>query len=119
MIHRWEELRGLALGLNLPEVTVTHPWGHETLKAFGKTWVYWAALVDAAVFKADKAERDLLQSLDAERFPIHPHYQPHGLILVRAGRLDPLWAEARLRQTWRAMAPKRFLKAWDAEQGLP
>jgi hypothetical protein len=114
LIATWAELRDLAEGLNLPEVTRAYPFGHETLKAHGKNWVYWAALTDAAVFKADKAERDFLQDLDPERYPVHPHYQPHGLILVRSGHLDPDWARARLIQTWREMAPKRWLKTWDA-----
>lgn len=115
MISRWDDLRDLALGLNLPQVTVEYPWGHETLKAHGKTWTYWAALTDAAVFKCDKLERDLLQQADPETFPVHPHYQPHGLILVRAGKLDEGWARARLLRTWEEMAPKRWLKTWKAD----
>jgi len=114
LIRAWPELRDLALGLDLPGVTLDYPWGHETLKAHGKTWTYWAAMTDAAVFKADKEERAALQDLDPETFPSHPHYQPHRLILVRAGRLDPVWAKARLLATWREMAPRRLLKDWDA-----
>lgn len=117
MIDAWPDLRDLALGLGLPRVSVEYPWGHETLKAHGKSWTWWAALTDAAVFKCDKAEREILQDADPETFPIHPHYQPHGLILVRAGRLDEGWARARLIRTWREMAPKRVLKAWDARNG--
>lgn len=117
MIDRWDQLRDLALGLDLPGVTVDYPWGHETLKAHGKGWTWWAALTDAAVFKCDRTERDLLQQADPESFPIHPHCQPHGLILVRAGRLDEGWAQARLLRSWRDMAPKRLLKDWDARSG--
>lgn len=114
MIATWDQLRDLAEGLNLPQVTRAYPWGHETLKAHGKSWTYWAAYLDAAVFPADKAERDLLQDIDPDRFPRHPHYQPHGLLLVRAGRIDPDWARARLMQSWRDLAPKRWLKGFDA-----
>ena len=47
-------------------------------------------------------------------FALHPHYEPHNLVLVRAGRIDEGWARARLTQQWRDAAPKRWLKAWDA-----
>lgn len=117
MIAAWPRLRDLALGLDLPGVATQYPWGHETLKAHGKTWTYWAALTDAAVFKCDRAERDLLQQADPETFPIHPHYQPHGLILVRAGHLDEGWARARLIRTWEEMAPKRWMRDWKARHG--
>jgi hypothetical protein len=114
MISDWSSLKALALDLNLPEVEIAYPWGHETLKAHGKHWTYWAALTDAAVFKSDKEERALLWQADPETFFSHPHYDPHNLILVRAGRIDPDWARARLLRTWRDMAPKRVLKTWDA-----
>ena len=114
MIADWQELKDLAVGLDLPEVTFAYPWGHETLKVFGKSWVYWAALVDAAVFRCDPAERELLVQADPATFIMHPHYTPHSLILVAAGKIDPDWARARLIRTWRDAAPKRFLKTWDA-----
>jgi hypothetical protein len=48
---------------------------------------------------------------------LHPHYANHPLVLVRAGRIDPDWARPRLIRQWRDAAPKRWLKAWEAEQG--
>ncbi len=116
MIRHWNELRDLAVGLDLPQVTFAYPWGHETLKVFGKSWVYWAAKLDAAVFRCELAEREALQAADPETFPVHPHYQPHALILVASGKLDPDWTRARLIRTWRDAAPNRFLKTWDAMQ---
>lgn len=114
MIRSWPDLRELALGLNLPEVALAYPWGHESLKAFGKGWAYWAHYVDAAVFICDKDERDFLRQSDPATFLTHPHYEAHRLLLVAAGRIDPDWARARLTRTWRDLAPKRFLKDWDA-----
>ena len=114
MISTWPELKALALGLNLPEVTIAHPWGHEVLKAHGRMWCYWAALADGAPFKAGPEEREMLLAADPDTFFLHPHYTPHGLILVRAGRIDTGWAKARLTRQWRDAAPKRWLKAWDA-----
>jgi hypothetical protein len=119
MIATWSELKSLALGLNLPEITTAYPWGHEMLKAHGKMWCYWAGRVDGAPFKTTPDEREMLLAVDPDTFFLHPHYTPHGLILVRPGRLDPGWAAARLTQQWRDAAPKRWLKAWDAANPQP
>ncbi len=87
----------------------------EELKAQGKMWAWWSPYIDAAIFKGSIEERDMLMAADPETFVLHPHYAKHNHILVAAGRIDPDWAEARLRHTWREMAPKKFLKSWDAE----
>jgi hypothetical protein len=117
MIHNWPELKSLALSLDLPEVTDTTAWGNPCLKAHGKMWCWWSPYVDAAVFKCDKEEREMLLSADPDTFALHPHYEPHNLILARAGQIDEGWATARLTRQWRDAAPKRWLKAWDAAQG--
>ena len=56
----------------------------------------------------------MLLEADPQTFTLHPHYQAHNLILVRAGRIDPGWARSRLIQDWLTAAPKRWLKDWDA-----
>lgn len=117
MITDWPGLKSLALSLDLPEVTEAHPWGHEVLKAHGKLWCYWGMMADGAVFRADKAEREMLLEADPQTFFLHPHYAPHNLVLVRPGRIDEGWARARLIAHWRDLAPKRWLKAWDHAQG--
>lgn len=117
MIANWPELRDFALSLALPHVTLATPWGHEALKAHGKMWCYWSPYVDAAVFKCDKDERDMLLAAAPDTFTLHPHYAPHNLILVRAGHIAPDWARARLIAQWRDAAPKRWLKQWDIEHG--
>jgi hypothetical protein len=113
MISDWPALKAFALSLNLPEITVDYPWGNECLKAHGEMWCWWSPYVDAAVFKMDKDEREMLLAADPDAFTLHPHYAPHNLILVRAGRIDPDWARARLIRQWRDAAPKRWLKDWD------
>lgn len=115
MITNYADLKALALALTLPQVTDTTAWGNPCLKAHGKMWTWWSPYVDAAVFKCDFDEREMLLAADPETFLLHPHYTAHRLILVRAGRIDPAWARARLIAQWRAAAPKRWLKSWDAE----
>lgn len=117
MITAWPQLKALALSLGLPEVTEAFPWGHEVLKAHGKMWCWWSPLVDGAVFRSPVDEREILLAADPDTFFLHPHYRNSPLVLVRPGRIDPDWAQARLRSDWRALAPKRWLKTWDATQG--
>jgi len=117
MIRTYAELRDFALSLDLPEVADGTAWGNPCLRAHGKMWVWWSPYMDAAVFKCDRDEREMLLDADPQTFAVHPHYTPHALILVRAGRIDPDWARARLLRLWRDAAPKRWLKAWDAAQG--
>lgn len=116
MIASYVGLRDLALAMGLPQVTEAAPWGHPCLKAHGKMWCWWSPYVDAAVFRASRDEREMLIAADPDTFCLHPHYQAHDLVLVRAGRIDPDWARARLLRQWREAAPKRWLKAWDAAQ---
>ena len=116
-IDNWDTLRTFALTLELPKVEDSISWGNPGLKAHGKLWCWWSPYIDAAVFKGSIDEREMLHEADPDTFVLHDHYAKHGLILVAGGRIERDWAEARLRRTWREMAPKRWLKAWEAEQG--
>ena len=117
MIHTWSEMKSFALGLGLPKVEEATSWGNDVLKAHGKLWVWWSPYIEAACMKCDKDEREMLRAADPDTFPFHKHYEAHSIILVAAGHIDEGWAEARLRSTWRAQVPKKFLKDWDAMNG--
>jgi hypothetical protein len=112
----WESLKALALGLELPGVTEGTSWGQPNLKAHGKLWVWWSPHEDAPVFKVPLEERDFLVEADPETFFFTDHYKSHQLVLVRPKQLDLEWAKANLIRVWRAQAPKRLLKAFDAAQ---
>jgi hypothetical protein len=112
----WDRLKTLALSLGLPGVEETTSWGQPTLKAHGKLWVWWSPHEDAPVFKVPVEEREVLVEAEPETFFFTPHYKNHPLVLVRPEKLDPGWAKANLIRVWRAQAPKRVLKAYDAAQ---
>ncbi len=113
----WAELKTFALGLGLPAVEESVSWGQPTLKAHGKLWVWWSPHEDAPVFKVDMAEREMLIEAAPETFFFTPHYRNHALVLVRPDKLDLAWARENLVRVWRAQAPKRVLKAYDAREG--
>jgi hypothetical protein len=116
VIDSYASLRALALSLDLPQVADGTAWGNPCLRAHGKMWVWWSPYMDAAVFQCDRDQREMLLAADPDTFALHPHYAAHPLILVRAGRIDPEWATARLTARWREMAPKRWLRDWDASR---
>ena len=109
----WDSLKVLALGLDLPGVKEAASGG-PALKAHGKLWVWWSPHEDAPVFKVPFEEREFLIEVDPETFFFTPHYRNYPMVLVRPDKLDPDWARANLIRVWRAQAPKRLLKAYDA-----
>jgi hypothetical protein len=115
-LHGWSDLRALALSLELPGVLETTAWGNPCLKAHGKMWTWWSPSENAPVFKVSREEREILIEAEPDRFFLTPHYQAHPLVLMRPAAFDAEWAIANLHRTWRAQAPKRFLKQFDAEQ---
>ena len=115
MIQNWTELRKLALSLDLPHVIDAVSWGKPNLKAHGKMWTWWSPMIDAAVFKGNIDEREMLISVDPEKFVMHDHYAKSNVILVAKGHLDAEWARARLIQTWRELATKKVLKEYDSK----
>ena len=111
----WPQYRELALSLGLPEVVDATSWGNPVLKAHGKLWAWWSPSEDAPVLKMPREEREFLIEVDPQTFFVTDHYRPHNLVLVHPARLDPEWAKAQLLKTWREMAPKRVLKAYDEQ----
>lgn len=112
----WAKLRKLALSFKLPGVEETTSRGQPTLKAHGKLWVWWSPHEDAPVFKVSFEEREVLVEAEPERFFFTPHYRNHPLVLVRPEKLDLEWARGNLIRVWRAQAPKRTLKEYDARK---
>jgi hypothetical protein len=113
----WNRLKKVALGLRLPGIEETASMGQPTLKAHGKLWVWWSPHADAPVFKVPFEERDVLLDAAPETFFTTAHYKGSPMILVRPEKLDLAWARANLMKVWRAQAPKRVLKAYDAAHG--
>lgn len=117
--EHWNRLKKMALSLSLAGVEETTSYGQPTLKAHGKLWVWWSPHEDAVVFKVPFEERDVLIEAEPATYFVTPHYQGSPMILVRPDKLDLAWAKANLARVWRAQAPKRVLKAYDAGSRPP
>ncbi|MEO0981055.1 MAG: MmcQ/YjbR family DNA-binding protein [Pseudomonadota bacterium] len=116
-MESWDDLKAFALSLGLPEIEEAVSWGNPNLKAHGKMWCWWAPqnYADAPAFKVDREEMEILLEADPDTFFTTDHHRPHNIILMRPERFDADWARANLIRVWRKQAPKRFLKAWDAD----
>lgn len=112
---RYDDIRQLALSLDLPGVTEAVSWGQPCLKAHGKLWFFWNPKHDAPVFKVPFEERDFLIDAAPDIYFTTDHHRPHALVLARPDKVDREWVRANLIRVWRGTAPKRVLKAWDAE----
>ena len=113
----WEGVKAVALGLGLPGVAESAHWGQPGLKAHGKLWTWWSPHAEAPVFKVAFEEREMLVEMAPERFFFTPHYRNYPLVLMWPAAFDAAWARGNLLLVWRAMAPKRVLRAYDAGQG--
>ena len=71
---------------------------------------------ETLVVKCGDEERDFRLQADPATFFVTDHYKGYPYVLVRLSRVDAGTVERFIERRWRATAPKRLLKAWDAEK---
>jgi hypothetical protein len=64
-------------------------------------------------------ERDALLEMDPKTYFITDHYKNYPSVLVRIAKIDKAMLRKMLERRWRAIAPKKFLKALEAPTALP
>ncbi len=109
-----EELRALILAL--PQTEEGTSYGHPSFKAFGKFLTRLRKEDNSLVLlEVGFDEREMLMEAEPEIFHLTPHYQNYPSVLARLEKLDAATVKGFLERRWRALAPKTFLKAWDAQ----
>ena len=104
-----------ALVLSFPETEEGTAYGHPAFKAFGKFLTRIRGEDDSLVIVGvGFDEREMLMEAEPEIFHLTPHYQNYPSVLARLSRVDPGTVRGLLERRWRALAPKKFLKAFDA-----
>lgn len=106
-----------ALLLSFPGVEDGVSYGEPSFKVAGKffTWMR-PALDDSIVVHLDNLdERDLLIEMEPAAFHFTDHYRDYPIVLARIAHVDPAWLKAALERRWRKVAPKRLVKAHDAD----
>lgn len=106
-----------AFAFKRPGVTEGTAYGHPCLKAHGKfltrVWEDGDTLVCPGV---GFDEREMLIETEPETFFVTDHYKGYPYILIRLSRADAGTVQAFLERRWRATAPKKLLKTYDAER---
>ncbi|WP_439814735.1 MmcQ/YjbR family DNA-binding protein [Zavarzinia sp. CC-PAN008] len=108
----WAKVRSAAQGLFGVEEGTSY--GTPALRA-GKAFL--ARLREDGTTLAAKvgfAERDLYLAAEPDVFFTTPHYEGYPMVLVRLDVVEPQTLRAVLIAAWRAQAPRRLVKAWEA-----
>jgi hypothetical protein len=108
-----EDVRRLALGL--PEATEGQRFG--TPGFYVKRNLFARVRSDGAtlVVKVDMGERDLLMGAEPEIFFVTDYHRDYPNVLVRLAAIEEDELREVLTDSWRSVAPKRLLAAFDAE----
>ena len=110
-----DDIRDLVL--SFPETEPGTSYGMPSFKAAGKFLTRLRAEDDSLVVHVDSLDhRDMLIEAEPQTFHITDHYRGYPIGLARVGAVDPVWLRSALEKRWRAIAPKRVQKAWDALQ---
>ena len=109
-----DDLRAMALAM--PQVEETVAYGKPAYKAFGK-FLTRLRREDQSIVLVGVTfdEREMLMEAEPETFHITPHYQNYPSVLARLASVDPDTVRNLLLRRWRAVAPKTFLKEYDAQ----
>ncbi|HEY2659008.1 MAG TPA: MmcQ/YjbR family DNA-binding protein [Caulobacteraceae bacterium] len=106
-----------ALVLSFPQAEEGTSYGMPSFKIAGKFFTRLRSEDDSLVLlNVTTDEREMLMQAEPQTFHITDHYRGYPSVLARIGPLDPGTLRNFLERRWRAVAPKKLVKAYDAEQ---
>ncbi len=103
------------------KIALGFPEAHEKA-SYGNPAIFVAKKFFARYRREDKSivwivgsmdERDHLLGIDPETYFITDHYKDYPSVLVRVARLNATMLNTMLERRWRAIAPKKLIKAVD------
>jgi len=111
----WDDV--VRIGTSFPEMEEGTWFGTPALKLAGKGGICRLRTdPDALVLRvADMGEREALLQGQPDAFFSTPHYDGYPYVLVRLEKVDPVELAELIEEAWRIKAPKRVIKAYDAE----
>ena len=103
--------------MSFPEVVEAPSYGKPAYKAFGKFFTrvrddHESIVLGGVGFD----EREMLIEAEPQTFFVTDHYKGYPYVLARKTTLDAGSFREMLRRRWRELAPKKFLKTYDAAQ---
>jgi hypothetical protein len=100
------------LGKKLPEVEESTWFNTPSLKVRKRSFVRLRE-DDVIVVLVDEDEKEALLRADPDVFFTTPHYDGYPAMLVRLSAIEPEELQEILVESWRRVAPKRAVKAYD------
>ena len=104
------------LGKKLPEVEESTWFNTPSLKVRKRSFVRLREK-DVIVVLVDQDEKEVLLQAEPDVFFQTPHYEGYPAVLVRLSAIENDELAEVLTESWRRVAPKRLLKAFD--EGAP
>ncbi|HEY1629750.1 MAG TPA: MmcQ/YjbR family DNA-binding protein [Rhizomicrobium sp.] len=106
------QMKKIALGF--PEAHEKPSYGKPAFFVAKKFFTRLRAEDNSIVFVVDSMDtRDMMLELDPKTYFITDHYKDYPAVLVRAERITQDELRAMLDRRWRAIAPKKLVKALD------
>jgi hypothetical protein len=102
--------------LSLPDAVEIETWGHPTFRVRKKIFATMANDGSSAGAKTTKLEQMALVSSEPETFSLPAYVGRYGWVDIKLDRVDPDHVRELVEDAWRQTAPKRLVKAYDAEQ---
>jgi hypothetical protein len=111
----WDEV--IVAAQRLPGVEVSTSYGTPSLKVAGK-FPTRLRTEDGSLVLVGVGfdEREMLMEAEPSIFHTTPHYKDYPSVLARLSTVDPGTVFNVLERRWRAVAPKRLVKVYDARQ---
>ncbi|MGH2807128.1 MAG: MmcQ/YjbR family DNA-binding protein [Actinomycetota bacterium] len=103
-----------SIGKKIPEVEEGQWYGTPSLKVRNKSFVRLKER-GVIVVCVDLDEKEALLQAEPDVFFTTPHYDGYPAFLIRLANIDRDELEEMLIESWRRVAPKRLLKAFDAD----
>jgi hypothetical protein len=107
------------LALSLPGAEERETWGEATFRVRGKIFVMLTERERQAWVKSVHDEQRSLVSMEPDTFFVPPFVGPSGWIGVRIAKVDRAEMHELLIEAWRLTAPRRAVRAFDDEHGIP
>jgi hypothetical protein len=113
----YEQVRDWVLALPGGREVMVEAWGHPTLRVGEKMFAGGRPDAETMTVKASKEDQAELIAGAPETYAIARYVGQHGWVEVTLATADPDELRQVVVEAWRATAPKKAVREYDAAQG--
>lgn len=114
MAVTYEQAREWVLSLPGTSEVMVEAWGHPTLRVNDKKFASGGVGLPTMTLKASPEEQSALIARAPDTYGVAPYVGRYGWVEVSLPHVDPDELHDLLVQAWRAVAPKKMVKDYDA-----